>query len=465
MTERNNRLPWTIVSLILMATIIDGMDTTIVNIILPDMSRELGMSVSSSAFIVVSYLIPIAGFCLFFGKLADRVDIRRFFILGTVIFMVSSLACGLSFDPISILLSRFVQGLGAAFMVASTPIMVVRLLPDDTRGRGMGVIALGTGLSSILGAPLGGFIEEMSSWHWVFLINIPLCIALILLSHRILPKGKPSDVTTVMPDPKAVVTMFMGMGLLIAILYLYIDGLIQPIVTVSGLVLSIVLLASTVFLSARSDRPLVDIRLVRNRRFVTVSVVFLLSTLMGAGVIYLLPFYFETVEGWGTALTSIVMAVSSVMAVLLATPTGKWCDSRGCRVPATLSLALRALFCLGFAFMVPSLGIWYVMVFMVVMGLSFGISGTSQSTRMVVEADEGLDGDAGVMAMLVNYVGYALGLALFATVFSSLVPGSMATDPDLFLGGFHWSMVLAMVIALAAMVMSMLVRENLKKET
>lgn len=132
-------------ALIVLATVIDGMDASVVNVVLPDMAAELGMTVSSSAFVSVAYLIPIAGLCLALSKVADRGDIRRMFAVGTTIFMAASIGCAQSPGHESLIFFRLVQGLGAAFMVASTPIMVVRLLPEDHRGRGMARIAAGTG--------------------------------------------------------------------------------------------------------------------------------------------------------------------------------------------------------------------------------------------------------------------------------------------------------------------------------
>ena len=132
-------------ALIVLATVIDGMDASVVNVVLPDMAAELGMTVSSSAFVSVAYLIPIAGLCLALSKVADCGDIRRMFAVGTTIFMAASVGCAQSPGHESLIFFRLVQGLGAAFMVASTPIMVVRLLPEDHRGRGMACIAAGTG--------------------------------------------------------------------------------------------------------------------------------------------------------------------------------------------------------------------------------------------------------------------------------------------------------------------------------
>ena len=145
MTERQRPAMWAVMALILLATIIDGMDSSIVNVVLPVISKDLGMSVSSGAMVSVAYLVPIAGLCLAFSKMAERVNVRRMFLIGTTVFLIASVGCALSPDAVTLVVMRFVQGIGATFMVATTPIMVVRLLPEDHRGRGMACIAAGTG--------------------------------------------------------------------------------------------------------------------------------------------------------------------------------------------------------------------------------------------------------------------------------------------------------------------------------
>ena len=448
-------------ALIVLATIVDGMDASIVNVVLPDISRELGMSVSSSAFVSVAYLIPIAGLCLAFSKLAERADIRRMFLVGTAIFSIASLGCSASAGEGMLVAMRFVQGIGATFMVAATPIMVVRLLPEDHRGRGMGAIAAGSGISVIAGPTVGGLIGDALSWHWVFLINIPLGLALAAAAVRLLPRSEPGR-RAALPDIPAVLLMFLGMGMVMLSLYGFIDGYLPGPAVAALLAVGCVMVAASAVRSGRSDDPLVHLELLRDRRFAAVTLIFMASTMMGAGVMYLLPYYLSIAEGMSPFQTGLLLAGASVVTVAMTFPTGRWCDRRGCRAPASLALALRVAFSAMLAVVDPALGFGYMLVALALMGVSFGISGTSQSARMLEESPGEYSGEAGSMAMMVNYVGYALGLVAFAVVFMVLNPGGGmdfdAMGTDRFMTGFHGACLFGSALAAVALAASLAVR-------
>ena len=431
-------------ALILLATIVDGMDSSIVNVVLPAISENLGMSVSSSALVSVAYLVPIAGLCLAFSKLAERVNVRRMFLAGTTVFLIASVGCAASPSEEFLVVMRFVQGIGATFMVASTPIMVVRLLDEDHRGRGMGCIAAGSGISVIIGPTVGGILGDLFSWHAVFLINIPICALIVLATLVILPRtdGEPGRR---FPDVPSVALMFAGMGLVMIGLYGFTESMLPDVVTVAVCVIG---------------GALVHMELLRSRRFSIVTLVFLLSTMAGAGVMYVLPFYMQSVQGLTAAETGMILAEASIITVIATVPTGRWCDSRGCRTPASISLVLRMVFAAMLGYIDPSLGMAYLAVALAVLGISFGISGTSQSTRMVEESPEEYAGEAGSMAMTVNYVGYALGLALFAIVFSLFGTGTSdvaSMDVSDCLDGFHGSCWFSLLLSAVALVGSLAV--------
>lgn len=461
MTEKGQHpAMWAVMTLILLATIMDGIDSSIVNVILPTISEDLGMSVSSSAMVSVAYLVPIAGLCLAFSKLAERVNVRRMFLVGTTVFLIASVGCALSPDAVTLVVMRFVQGIGATFMVASTPIMVVRLLDEDHRARGMGCIAAGSGISVIAGPTVGGILGDIFSWHAVFLINIPICLVIIAATAVLLPAMEPERGRRLLPDIPSVLLMSFGMGLVMVGLYGFTEGIIPDAGSVALCILGTVLILCSFLRSGRAEDPLIHIELLRDRRFSIVTIVFLLSTMAGAGVMYVLPYYMQIVEGFTAAGTGLILAGASAVTVLVTVPTGRWCDRKGCRTPASVSLVLRIVFSAMLAMIDPVLGVAYLGIAILIMGVSFGISGTSQSARMVEESPEEYAGEAGSMAMTVNYVGYALGLAAFAIVFSLMGPGSSdmtSMSQDSFMEGFGGSCWFSLVLSVAALIGSVAV--------
>ena len=457
MTERQRPAMWAVMALILLATIIDGMDSSIVNVVLPVISEDLGMSVSSGAMVSVAYLVPIAGLCLAFSKMAERVNVRRMFLSGTIVFLIASIGCALSPDALTLIAMRFAQGVGATFMVASTPIMVVRLLPEEYRGRGMGCIAAGSGISVIIGPTIGGILGDLFSWHAVFLINIPLCLIIIVATMALLPAEGPVPGRK-LPEIQSVALMFVGMSMVMVGLYGFTEEILPVIVTTAVCVVGAILVMGSFIRSGRSDDPLIHMELLRSRRFQVVTMVFLVSTMAGAGVMYVLPYYMQLVEGLTSGETGLILAGASIITVIATVPTGRWCDKKGCRIPASISLVLRMLFSGMLAMIDPVLGLLYLGISLAILGISFGISGTSQSTRMVEESPDEYAGEAGSMAMTINYVGYAMGLAAFAIVFSVMGPGATEVsnaDPGSILDGFQGSCWFSLILSALGLIGSL----------
>ena len=134
------------------------------------------------------YFMMIAGLMLTFGRISDSGHLRKVYVIGFILFTVASLACGLSNDLFSLVASRAVQGLGAAMLGAVAPMICVKLISPRRLGVAMSVLMVGGAIGFGCGPAVGGFIVDVSSWHWAFFINVPVGIAAILFSLRALPK-------------------------------------------------------------------------------------------------------------------------------------------------------------------------------------------------------------------------------------------------------------------------------------
>lgn len=443
------------------ASVISGIDTSIVNTVLPEISMDLDMDVSYSSMVTIAYVTPVAALLLPLTKVADRRGIRRIFAVGTLVFMAASVCCAISWSGESLIAFRLIQGIGAAMVVSTTPLMVVRLFPDTHHGRGMGAIAAGNGLASIAGPPLGGFVADLLSWQWVFLINVPICLALLVASQRLLPEEPTHPDSADLPDGASVALLVAGASAGMVSLYLFIDTHQDWMWLVATMIVAVLLISLAFIRSARAGKPLLDLELLMTRRFLAVTLIFLLSTMMGAGTMYLLPYYLSIEEGMTSAAIGLLMGMASLVTVASTVPTGWWCDHRGCYAPAGLALGLRVLFSLMFAAIDPSLGMVYLVFAVLTLGLSFGISGTSQSARLIEESPRKFVAEAGSVAMLVNYVGYALGIAMFALIFMAVTgvhSDPSMTDAPTFLEGFQGACLVGAAVAAVALTLSLAIR-------
>src|ERR1700749_1638642 len=174
-----------------MGSLMIVLDTTIVNVALPSIRSSLGFSQTSLAWVVNAYMLTFGGFLLLGGRLGDHFGHRRMFMVGIALFTVASLACGLSTSEGTLVAARAVQGFGGAIVSAVSLSLIVSLFvePRD-RAKAMGVFGFVAAGGGTLGVLLGGVLTDLLSWHWIFLVNVPIGAGVFALSLRLLPAGR-----------------------------------------------------------------------------------------------------------------------------------------------------------------------------------------------------------------------------------------------------------------------------------
>ena len=176
------------------------LDTTIVNVALPSIRSGLGFSQTSLAWVVNAYTLGFGGFLLIAGRLGDLYGRRRWFTAGTALFTAASLLCGLSGTPVELITARGVQGLGGAIVAATSLSLITSLFPEASeRGRAMAVFGFITAGGGCVGVLAGGVLTGLLGWHWIFLVNVPVGIAVCVLSRTVLPGGSGPRSVSLLP--------------------------------------------------------------------------------------------------------------------------------------------------------------------------------------------------------------------------------------------------------------------------
>src|SRR5436190_3370376 len=183
----DSRTRWLALYVLCLASLMIVLDVTIVGVALPSIKKDLGFSQSSLAWVVNGYLLTYGGFLLLGGRLGDLFGHRRLFLIGLSLFTLSSLACGLSTTQGALIASRCVQGVGGAITSAVSFGLVMTLFfePAD-RAKAMGVMGFVASGGGSIGVLLGGVITDVISWHWIFLVNVPIGALVFVLSMRLL---------------------------------------------------------------------------------------------------------------------------------------------------------------------------------------------------------------------------------------------------------------------------------------
>src|SRR5207245_1379224 len=184
----NSRTRWYALIVLCLGSLMIVLDTTIVNVALPSIRADLGFSETSLAWVVNAYLLSFGGFLLLGGRLGDLFGHRRLFLFGVLLFTLSSLVFGVSTRLGTLVASPPVQGLGGAVAAAvSLSLMMTLFTEPAERAKAMGVFGFVAAGGGSIGVLLGGILTDTINWHWIFLVNLPIGVAVILLSLRLLP--------------------------------------------------------------------------------------------------------------------------------------------------------------------------------------------------------------------------------------------------------------------------------------
>ena len=186
-TQELKRKYYPIVVALCFATFMASLDSYIVNISLPEISEYFNVDMNSVSSVVVVFLLFLVGAMLIAGKLADMIGLRNFLFYGYLIFVVGSLACGISGSLWMLNVSRGIQGVGAAIMTVAPFSIISKYLPSTITGWAFGLLSTFAAVGLTIGSPLGGFIAGNFSWHWIFLINVPVGLVAAYYTYRIIP--------------------------------------------------------------------------------------------------------------------------------------------------------------------------------------------------------------------------------------------------------------------------------------
>src|SRR4029079_10585216 len=187
----DSRKRWLALFVLCAGTLMIVLDTTIVNVALPSIRADLGFSQTSLAWVVNAYLLTFGGFLLLGGRLGDLCGPRRMFLIGISLFTVASIACGVSTTSGLLVAARAVQGFGGAVVSAVALSLMMNLFTEQAdRAKAMGIFGFVMSGGGSLGVLLGGVLTDTLNWHWIFLVNVPIGVAVILLTLKLLPPAR-----------------------------------------------------------------------------------------------------------------------------------------------------------------------------------------------------------------------------------------------------------------------------------
>ena len=408
--------------------IVSGMgfaDMMAVNTALPVIQIELGMDAASALWVAEVYLLFIASLMMMGGALGDRFGRRRILRYGIYAFAASSLLCALSTSSGMLIAARAVQGVSAAFTGPSSLALLNACFPPDRRGRAVGTWAAISSLMLPLGPLLGGAAVDLLSWHWIFLINIPLCAAAVVVLRGV-PRPPFDPPGSARLDIAGIIGMTGSLGTLV---FGLLEGARRGFgddLVVASLAAAAVLLPLTLIVEAKSREPMLPLWMFRRPEFVTANLQTFLFFSGFQGAMFLMPFFYIQVFGFSALQAGAAGLPISAAIIVLSRPVGRLMDRIGAGPPLAVApfVVAAALYALAQA---PANGLFLedVLPAVIVMSIGLGFFVTPITTVAMNAAGEGRSGLASAVNNTVARVAGLISIAILGVVLSSGFAGHL----------------------------------------
>ncbi len=402
--------------LILAAAFMVVLDFSIVNVALPSIQRELGFPISAVQWIVTGYAIAFGGLLILGGRAADIFGRRRMFLAGLLLFTAASLAGGLAQDPVLLVASRVVQGMGAALVAPSALSLITTGFPDGPqRTRALGMYGATASIGFVAGQVLGGVLVDVTSWRAVFLVNVPVGIVTVLLARRLLSESRQTHSGRRLDVGGALLITTAVAALVYTVSQVDLLGWSSPAVLAAA-VLAIGATAAFSVVERRHPDPLVRTDLMRLPSLRKAGTMNMLLGMWNAGEMIVLSLYFQQVLHESPLVTGLAIAPQGMIGFTAGAFGARLARRVGIRRVLILTSSAATV---GFLILtqLPSGGGYNPLLAAVVL-VGFGSAGTAFGT--MVTASRGVaDDDQGLIGGVINtsrQVGAALGAALLPAV-------------------------------------------------
>ena len=409
-------------------------DLTVVNIALPEIQSSLDFSAEGLVWVVDGYALGAGGLLLLGGRMADLFGRRIVFLGGVAVFGMGSLLCGLAFAPELLIAGRFLQGFGEAFAAPASMGLVVVLFPDPgERIKALGVWGALQGIGGVSGTIISGLLTELASWRWVFLINIPIVLMVLILVPRLVPESRMVRSGTGRLNYTGVVLQAVGVA---AIVYGILQAPQHGWLSGSALLplaVGVLLIAGMVLVEHRADEPVIPLRFFTNRTRLTAYLVTVIQAATFIAYLFILSLYAQQVLMYsplkaGLAYIPLGLAIGGGLAIATT-----FLPKFGVRALLTSAAVACGIGLLVATFTMRLEGsYWFVLVpGMVVVGIGVGMMLPSL-TNAALHQTTGQDASLGsAVQTTTTHMGGAIGLAVFAAIAISQATESMDSGSTL----------------------------------
>jgi EmrB/QacA subfamily drug resistance transporter len=423
-TERNRK--WWTLGAMCFALFMIMLDNTVVNVALPSIQRSLHASLSGLEWTINAYTLTFAVLLVTGGRLGDVFGRRRAFLTGVVLFAASSATAGFAPNATSLVVSRAVQGVGAALMMPATLSIITHAFPAHERGKAIGTWAGVSGLALAIGPVVGGFLTEHVSWRAIFFLNIPVAVAAVIVTLAAARESRDNTVPRTV-DFAGVATLTLGIGALVLAL---IEGNrwgwgSPAIIGLFGA--SVIGLVAFGLVELKSSKPMIEFGFFSNRTFLaTTGVAFCVSFAMLA-MFFFMALYMQNILRYSPLEAGLRFLPSTLVIIVTAPLAGRLTDRIGAKLPIATGLSLTALSLFLQSRITVDTGYGLLLPTFALMGLGIGLVMSPMSTAAMNSVDPAKAGGGSGILSMSRMVGGTFGVAAVGAMFQSLSDSKLSS--------------------------------------
>jgi EmrB/QacA subfamily drug resistance transporter len=441
----------------------DLLDMTITNVALPTLAQEFAASTTTIEWVVTGYLLSLGVFIPVSGWAGDRFGTKRTFLFALSVFTLASLLCGLSWSIESLIAFRVLQGVGGGMLTPVGTAMLFRAFPPSERARAAAVLTIPTALAPASGPVLGGYLVEFHSWHWIFLVNIPVGITGLLLAGLFLREERQASAGRL-----DVPGFLLGAAGLASVMYALAEagpnGFADGRVIVFGLS-GLALTAIFALVELRTRLPMIDVRLLRDKLFRAANAVQFVAFSSFAGMLFLLPLLLQAERGMSPLESGLTTFPQAIGVAMMAQLAGRLYPRVGPRRMMMAGMLGAALTSLAFLLVDLQTGQRWIQLILLARGWSFALTLVPLQAATFATIRSADTGRASAVFNANRQVAASLGVALLATVLTSRLAHNGATlgnplTQNGSLLAFHDAFIAAAVLAVLGVFLSLLLDDK-----
>ncbi|MBA3303344.1 MAG: DHA2 family efflux MFS transporter permease subunit [Acidimicrobiia bacterium] len=436
-----------------------GLDATVVNVALLKIGEDLGGGTAGLQWTLNGYLLTLSALILLGGSLGDRFGRRRVFVIGVIWFAAASLLCGIAPDIGALVTARALQGVGAALLTPGSLSLLQASFVAEDRGRAIGAWSAFGGIATAIGPFVGGYLVDAASWRWIFLLNLPVAAAVVLITLRHVPESSDPEMSREIDYAGAVLGAVGLAGMTYALVEAPERGATSPVI-VAAAVVGVCSLVGFVVVERRSEHPMLPLDIFASAQFTSANfMTFAMYAALG-GMFFLLATYLQVALGYSPIESGIALFPVTILMLLLSERAGALATRIGPLIPMTVGPLVVAAGLLLMARIEP--GSTYatsVLPAAVVFGLGLALTVAPLTATVLAAADNRHSGVASGVNNAVARVAQLLAVAVLPI--AAGITGDDSADPGAFAAGFrNAAFITAALAATAGAVSWLMIRDD-----